>query len=86
MTYAPEYYGGGSTEVEAGEATLTDIRANIMARIQEVTARPKPNYSIDGQTVSWQSYLDSLMKQLKAIDDQIAMTQEPFEIVSRGVT
>lgn len=65
---------------------LQNIRNNILARIQEVTAKPKPNYNIDGQQVSWQSYFDSLMKQLEAIDNRIALTQEPFEIISRGVT
>lgn len=65
--------------------TLTKIRANLLARIDEITSQPKPNYSIDGQSVSWQSYLDSLFAKLKAIDDQI-VSSEPFEVVTRSRT
>lgn len=80
--------GGGSTVIVSPSTTdaLQNIRNNILARIQEITAAPKPNYNIDGQQVSWQSYLDSLMANLRRIDDQIALTQDPFEIVSRGIT
>lgn len=66
------------------EATsLATIKANILARLEDVTSSPKPNYSIDGQNVSWQAYFDSLMRQLKAIDDQINAAT-PYEEVSRG--
>ena len=64
---------------------LERIRTNILNRIEEITANPKPNYSIDGQTVSWQSYLDSLMARLTAINEQIN-ADTPFEEVSRGIT
>jgi hypothetical protein len=53
--------------------------------IEEVTTSPKPNYSVDGQSVSWQSYLDSLFDKLKKIDEQIN-AGEPFEERSIGVT
>jgi hypothetical protein len=62
---------------------LQAIKANILARIEEITAQPKPNYTIDGQSVSWQSYLDSLFDKLTAIDTQINST-EPFEEISKG--
>jgi hypothetical protein len=64
-------------------ASLATIRTNLLARIAEVTANPKPNYSVDGQSFSWQSYLDSLMKNLDAINAQIN-AESPFEIVTRG--
>lgn len=70
----------------APASDLATIRENILARIAEVTSKPKPNYTIDGQTVSWQSYLDSLMKSLDAIDARIQANQEPFEFVSRGTS
>ena len=62
---------------------LQAIKANILARIEEITAQPKPNYNIDGQSVSWQSYLDSLFDKLTAIDTQIN-SAEPFEEISKG--
>ena len=43
---------------------LTTARDNLAARIKDLTAQPKPNYSIDGQTVSWGDYL----RQLLALD------------------
>jgi predicted RND superfamily exporter protein len=64
---------------------LERIRTNILNRIEEITANPKPNYSIDGQSVSWQSYLESLMQQLERINEQIN-SETPFEEVSRGIT
>lgn len=66
-------------------SSLETIKANILARLEEITASPKPNYSVDGQSVSWQSYFDSLMASLKRIDEQIN-SAEPYEEVSRGYT
>jgi len=65
--------------------TLATIKSNLLERIAEVTAEAKPNYNIDGQSVSWQSYLDSLWAKVKEIDQQIALT-EPYEEVSQGIT
>jgi hypothetical protein len=74
-----------ASEVTPGDGSLQSIRDNILARIAEVTAAPKPNYNIDGQSVSWQTYLDSLFAALEKINDQINAS-EPYEFVSRGVT
>jgi hypothetical protein len=65
--------------------TLATIKSNILARLEDITSQPKPNYSIDGQQVSWQSYFDSLMANLERINTQINAS-EPFEEVSRGRT
>lgn len=65
--------------------TLATIKSNILALISDITSKPKPNYNIDGQSVSWQSYLDSLWSKVKEIDAQIALT-EPYEEVSQGIT
>lgn len=62
---------------------LEAIRSNILARIEEVTTQPKPNYSIDGQQVSWQSYMDSLWTGLHQVNAQLNAA-EPFEEISRG--
>ena len=63
---------------------LTDIRDQIVARIKEITAEKKPTYTIDGQSVSWNEYFDSLMKQLQTINAEIA-TGEPYEVQSTGL-
>jgi ACT domain-containing protein len=64
---------------------LATIKNNILAQLQDISANPKPNYSIDGQQVSWQSHFDSLMNALNQINSQINAA-EPFEIVSRGTS
>lgn len=51
---------------------LTTARNNIAANLAEITARPKPNYSINGQSVSWQSLFDSYVSQLERLDSLIA--------------
>lgn len=65
--------------------TLATIKANILAQLEDISANPKPNYSIDGQQVSWQSHFDSLMNALDRINAQINAA-EPYEIVSRGTS
>ena len=68
---------------------LEVIRSNILDRIEEITMSPKPNYNIDGQTVSWQSYLDSLFGSLTAIDERLriqSITNEPFEEITSART
>lgn len=65
---------------------LTTIKANILAQIEDITQNPKPNYSIDGQSVSWQNHLDSLWAKLKEINDMIAAEEGPIEEVSLGCT
>ena len=64
---------------------LEEIRANLLARIKEVTASPAPNYNIDGQSISWQSYLDSLWAKYHDIKTEINAA-DPFEEVSQGCT
>lgn len=65
--------------------TLKAIKRNLLTQIEEMTAAPKPNYTIDGQAVSWQSLLDSLWDKARQIDEQI-IAVEPYEIVSRGTS
>lgn len=65
------------------ETILTTIRSQILERIAEITASPKPTYKIDGQEVDWTAYLQSLRQSADWIEEQI-QAQRPFEIVSRG--
>lgn len=60
-------------------------RDQIAANLAMITAEPKPNYSIDGQTVSWQSLLESYTTELAKLDALLA-AGEPFEIQSQGCT
>lgn len=64
---------------------LQQAREQIAANLAAITTEPKPNYSIDGQSVSWQSLVESYTDQLAKLDALLA-AGEPFEIVSQGST
>jgi hypothetical protein len=63
------------------EENLVTIRDNIAASLATASASPKPNYTIEGQTVSYADYFAMLMAQLKAANQAIA-AGTPFEIVT----
>ena len=63
---------------------MRTIRQQILERIEEITAAPKPTYSIDGQEVKWTEYLKTLRESVDWIDAQEKKSQSPFEIVSRA--
>ena len=65
------------------ETILRTIHAQILERIAEITAAPKPTYSIDGQEIQWAEYLKSLRETAAWIEQRLN-SQEPFEIISRG--
>lgn len=62
---------------------INTIRSQTLALITEITAHPKPTYTIDGQSVAWTDYLAQLQKTVEWCDRMIA-SEEPVEIVSRG--
>lgn len=61
------------------------IKSQTLALIGELTAQPKPTYSLDGQSVSWSEYLQRLQATVQWCDRQLA-GQEPIEIHSQGIT
>ncbi len=64
---------------------LRTIRTNLLARLADMTASPKPNYSLDGESYAWADLFERYMQQLEAINAQLA-GQEPFEFHTRGCT
>jgi hypothetical protein len=61
------------------------IRSQTLALMAQITAEPKPSYAIDGQQVSWESYLARLAALVEWCDARLA-AHEPFEELSRGTT
>lgn len=55
------------TELE----NLQTSAANIASLIATITASPKPTYNVDGQSVSWGEYLQTLIEQKKNLDKLI---------------
>ena len=58
---------------------LVAARANIAARLREITATPKPSYSIDGQTFSWTEYFEALARQYRSLGELAGAQDEYFE-------
>ena len=70
--------------------TLRAIRDQTRQLLLDVTASPKPTYSVDGQSVTWESYLAQLRTTLDWCDAKLSDAGEdgagPFEFATRGGT
>ena len=64
---------------------LRTIQTQTLAIIAQVTADPKPSYSVDGQKVSWDEYLARLRETVDWCERKLA-GHDPFEIRSQGTT
>jgi hypothetical protein len=64
---------------------IETIKTNTLARIAEMSANPQPNYSVDGQTVSWGDLMAQLQKTVEWCNQQ-ASAETPFEVMSQGYT
>jgi hypothetical protein len=64
---------------------IATIKTQTLARIQEITAQPKPNYTIDGQSVRWADYLKQLWEVVANCDAQLS-AESPEEVITRGYT
>lgn len=62
---------------------LQAARLALSARIAELYTAPKPNYSIDGISVSWNEYRKQLMDEYERLGELINQAN-PFESRSRG--
>ncbi len=66
-------------------AQVQTIKTQTLARIVEITAEQKPSYNIDGQQVSWGTYLKQLQDTVAWCDDQLN-AEDPFEIHVQAYT
>ena len=64
---------------------LETILSLTLAQLVELRASPKPTYTLDGQSVSWQSYAESLERTVDWCQRKLA-AEEPYEIHSQGYT
>ncbi len=65
---------------------LIQAQANIAKLIADVSSAPHLDYSIDGETLSWSSYLSMLLEKQETLDKTIQRAQSPFSRVSRGTS
>ncbi|MDO4549651.1 MAG: hypothetical protein Q4C96_00190 [Planctomycetia bacterium] len=50
---------------------IKKIRAQALANLEDITITPKPSYSLDGQSVSWETYLKQLRETVSWCDSQL---------------
>jgi hypothetical protein len=60
------------------------IKSQTLTTIAELTANPKPSYSIDGQTVQWTDYLKQLRLTVEWCDQQMAQSEPGVEEITVG--
>ena len=61
------------------------IRSQTLNVITEITSQPKPAYTIDGRTFSWNAYMQRLLGVVNWCDEKIA-ADEPYEFRSQGTS
>ena len=64
---------------------IETIKTQTLQQIVDLRVNPKPTYTIDGQNVSWESYLESLQNTVDWCDKKLAQ-YDPFEVRSQGYT
>ena len=69
-------------------ANLQTALNNTAERLADLTANPKPSYSVDGESWSWSEYLSMLIDKQEALRKalQAATNGGAFEVRSRGLT
>ena len=67
------------------KAQLETIRSQTLQIIVDITANPKPTYTIDGQTIQWSDYLAKLRETVNWCNEQLA-AEDPSETISRAIT
>ena len=63
--------------------TLTSIQADYLSALAQDAINPKPDYSVDGQTISRAAWRDGIWAKVEAIQKLLQFAQ-PFEL--RGYT
>jgi len=63
-------------------ANLKAARTSLITNLATVAAAgPKVTYSVDGQSVDWNAYRSSMLKDLAALEEQIS-AEEPAYVIS----
>jgi hypothetical protein len=64
---------------------LKTARDQVASNLKALTASPKPNYSLDGESYTWQGLFDSYVAQLERLNALLA-AEETFEEASQAGT
>ena len=61
----------GPTQDDLNIQFLKDARDNCIKQLAQITVNPKPTYEIDGQSVKWQEYAESLHDRIRKLNATI---------------
>lgn len=61
------------------------IKSQTLALLADLTANPRPSYTVDGQQVAWSEYLRQLLDTVDWCDRRLR-SEEPAEVQSQGFT
>lgn len=61
---------------------LLSIKEKILSKLDDMATNPRPDYSVDGQSVSYQAFQQGLFEMLKNVNEQIQASQPYFEVIS----
>lgn len=64
---------------------VSTIKSSTLQQIADLRANPKPSYRIDGQEVSWESYVNSLERTVDWCDKKLA-SYDPYEFRTQAAT
>lgn len=64
---------------------IQTIRTQTLALLKDVTLSPKPNYSVEGRSVSWGDYMKQLRDTIAWCDAMEASYDVP-EVTTQGFT
>lgn len=67
----------------AAESDLDMSLDNLAAAIKQATIDPKPNYTVDGQTVSWTDYLHTLITKMETLVKVRQLVAGPYQRAMR---
>jgi hypothetical protein len=72
------------TGVATVAENLATAKANYAAKLAEISADPKPTYSVNGRSISWGEYHKMLLDMISSITDAEQKVAGPIMVVSRG--
>lgn len=70
----------------SAQSDLQTAYENYAGILRQVTATPKPSYSVDGKSYSWTEYQAFIITQMKELKCLIQQEDEPFIVRSRAIT
>lgn len=65
---------------------LTTAKTNFAQQLADLSANPKPSYTVDGKSYQWGEYLKFLTDSMAAVNAAIVANEGPSETCIDGYT